>query len=106
MPHMSDQERYRSADPSDRWTSVRRVLASVALASALILGLAPLLNEHLLAKRAFSVVFLALLLLAVLLSPEMRWRSRPWFIKGPPRRGYVAAFFAVLLVSAIVRAVT
>jgi hypothetical protein len=46
----------------------------------------------------------AALIIVVAAPGEQRWLRRPWFINGPPRRGVVEAFFAILLVAAILRA--
>jgi cell division protein FtsW (lipid II flippase) len=53
-----------------------------------------------------TVTLFALFLIGVLASPdEPRWGSRPWFVKGEPKRAYVAAFIALFLVLAIAHAV-
>jgi hypothetical protein len=49
---------------------------------------------------------LAIELIAVIAVPgEPRWLARPWLFKGPPRRATIAAFPAVLVLAAIVRAI-
>lgn len=53
---------------------------------------------------AITIAVPAIALIIVLAVPgEPRWLARPWFIKGPPRRGPIAAFITVLLIAAIAR---
>jgi hypothetical protein len=55
-------------------------------------------------RDALSIVIPAVALAALLAIPgEPHWGRRPWFVKGPPRRGLFAAFFAALLVIAVAR---
>jgi hypothetical protein len=50
-------------------------------------------------RDALSIAIPAVGLVVALAVPgEPRWIGRPWFIKGPPRRGMWAAFFAAFLV--------
>jgi hypothetical protein len=55
---------------------------------------------------ALSIVILVLLLVAVLLIPgRWRWRGRPWFVTREPQRRWLAAFFGLLLVAAVIKAI-
>jgi len=57
-------------------------------------------------RDAISIAIPVIALVIILAVPgEPRWVRRPWFIKGPPRRGPMAAFFAAFLILEIVRVV-
>jgi hypothetical protein len=51
-------------------------------------------------RDTLMIAIPAAALIIVVASPgEGRWLRRPWFIKGPPRRGVLEAFCAILLLS-------
>lgn len=57
-------------------------------------------------RDAISIAIPVIALVIILAIPgEPRWVSRPWFIKGPPRRGPLAAFFTAFLLLEIARVV-
>jgi len=62
-------------------------------------------TETMTLRDALSIAIPAIALIGIIFAApgEMRWSRRPWFIKGPPRRGPMAAFFAVFLVAAVAR---
>jgi hypothetical protein len=56
-------------------------------------------------RDALSIALPAIALAFVLFLPGTpRWGRRPWFVTGPPRRGPLAAFCAVLLLFAVIHA--
>jgi hypothetical protein len=58
-------------------------------------------------SNALAIAVPALALFAIVAVPgELRWLGRPWFMKGHPRRRYLATFAAVILAGAIVHAVS
>jgi hypothetical protein len=55
-------------------------------------------------RDSLSIAIPAVALCALYAAPgEPRWTARPWFWTARPRRGPIAACFAVLLVVAIAR---
>ena len=71
----------------------------------------PHVSEHLADRETVTlrdtlmIAIPAVALIIVVAAPgEQRWLRRPWFINGPPRRRVLEAFFAILLLVAIFRA--
>lgn len=55
------------------------------------------------ALQVIGIVGPAIGLLAMVALPgELRWARKPPFVTGPPRRGYFAAGFALLLLFSLV----
>ena len=51
-----------------------------------------------------SIAIPALALVVLVMPGTPRWLRKPWFAEGPPRRTYLAGFFALLLLIAVIRA--
>jgi hypothetical protein len=57
--------------------------------------------------NALNIAIPALGLIVVLVVPnESRWTRKPSFVKRQPQRRYLAAFFAFLLILAVVNAIS